>query len=111
MLWTHALKKDSRNGISIDTHYWFPMNFFIGVNCVSPSIYQIKFSNPVHNVKRHCLKALNLVMVPVLTVHIVQIMRDVPWRHKIADERIVAQWRHMWPLLLTWFNFNPSMDM
>ena len=50
-------------------------------------------------------------MVPVLTVHIVQIMRDVPWRHKIADERIVAQWRHMWPLLLKWFNFNPSMDM
>ena len=21
------------------------------------------------------------------------------------------QWSHLWPLLLTWFNFNPSMDM
>ena len=23
---------------------------------------------------------------------------------------VASVWQHMWPLLLTWFNFNPSMD-
>ena len=27
---------------------------------------------------------------------------NIHWRQQL--------WNHLWPLLLTWFNFNPSMD-
>ena len=27
-----------------------------------------------------------------------------------AHQQIVRHWKYQWPLLLTWINFNPSMD-
>ena len=37
---------------------------------------------------------------------------DVIMQQKMSDTVYDGlRWCHLWPLLLTWFNFNPSMDM
>ena len=37
----------------------------------------------------------------------------IPFPYKLYVfrlEHVPSHWLHLWPLLLTWFNFNPSMD-
>ena len=35
---------------------------------------------------------------------------DKPLHEPMMSQFNDAYMRHLWPLLLTWFNFNPSMD-
>ena len=38
------------------------------------------------------------------------LLMEVIIHHVEVHYTIPMEDRHMWPLLLTWFNFNPSMD-
>ena len=55
-------------------------------------------------------------MGPIITMlALVQIIAWIPTVDKPLSESMMvyfsdAYMRHLWPLLLTWFNFNPSMD-
>ena len=107
---------DSRGYISWSVLYFLPWLTCWGQNKMT-AILQMTFSMKIAviSLKFHW-SLLSKVQLTTIRFFLIQVMawcrtQAIIWINgSIVYWRIYASLGLMWPLLLTWFNFNPSMD-
>ena len=77
----------------------------LSISCTNPSRY-------VHKYLMFVLSSMRIYYLYDLFTHILQscncLIVPVPVKDMVKIDQLLLI--HQWPLLLTWFNFNPSMD-
>ena len=74
-------------------------------------------SHQLNKLQRILNTAARLVTMTRKFDHITPILRDLHWlpvNFRVQFKLLIQVYKTLhglWPLLLTWFNFNPSMDM
>ena len=73
-------------------------------------IWQTIFSNPYYILNAFAFFVLIIIPEHDIEVNCLLFATDIDIKHKIKRQRRVLSYLHQWPLLQTWFNFNPNMD-